>query len=209
MPPRSKNTVEKPRFELPALNFNFGNITDGTNIPPPLPSPKTPTPPRTPPALDAKDAQVHGTAGVNKANGIQSSTCDPEESGPLSPDHSLRQGALRRILSKRTLNNTAAESQMPDSQSAPVLGGLDRPQSRGGFSLLADRKLKRNSGWFKMFRNSDQPSSSRRSSFLFGGSSNNLPVTKHSEPPAPMIPELRELEKDDGSLGTDIFQNIK
>ncbi|KAM0737694.1 hypothetical protein ACQRIT_007698 [Beauveria bassiana] len=204
MPPRSKNTVEKPRFELPALNLNFGNITDGTNIPPPLPSPKTPTPPRTPPALDAKDAQVHGTAGVNKVNGIQSSTCDPEESGPLSPDHSLRQGALRRILSKRTLNNTAAESQMPDSQSAPVLGGLDRPQSRGGFSLLADRKLKRNSGWFKMFRNSDQPSSSRRSSFLFGGSSNNLPVTKHSEPPAPMIPELRELEKDDGTLVTSI-----
>lgn len=73
---------------------------------------------------------------------------------------------------------------------------------------MGDRKSKRNSGWFKRFRSGDQPPS-RRSSFLFGGSSNNLSAARQTEPPPPMIPELRELEKDEGSLGSDIFRNIK
>ncbi|KAJ6786782.1 hypothetical protein PWT90_03123 [Aphanocladium album] len=209
MSQRSKNTAEKPRFELPALNLNFGSITDGTNIPPPLPSPKVPTPPQTPPALDAKDARANATAGANKANGISTGTYHPEEHAPLSPTPSVRQGTLRRMLSKRTMNNTAAEDQLPGSQSVPVLDGTERPQSRGGFSLMGDRKSKRNSGWFRRFRSGDQPPSSRRSSFLFGGSSSNLTATKQLEPPPPMIPELRELEKDEGSLGSDIFRNIK
>ncbi len=209
MSPRSKDTVDKPRFELPALNLNFGSITDGTDIPPPLPSPKVPTPPQTPPALEAKDARTTGTVGANRANGISTGTYYPEEYAPLSPTPSVPQGTLRRMLSKRTLNNTAAESQLPGSQSTPALDGVDRPQSRSGFSLMGDRKSKRNSGWFKRFRTGDQPSSSRRSSFLFGGSSTNLPATKQLEPPPPMIPELQELEKDEGSLGSDIFRNIK
>ncbi|KAI2605472.1 uncharacterized protein GGS25DRAFT_505215, partial [Hypoxylon fragiforme] len=33
------------RFELPALEFKFGSLTDGTDIPPPLPSPKEEVPP--------------------------------------------------------------------------------------------------------------------------------------------------------------------
>ncbi|OAA72124.1 hypothetical protein ISF_01197 [Cordyceps fumosorosea ARSEF 2679] len=207
---RPKNGAKKPRFELPALDLNFGNITDGTNIPPPLPSPKVPTPPQTPPAIDAKDAQAHGTAAANKANGISTGTYHPNEPAPLSPTPFVQQGTLRRMLSKRTMSNTAAESRLPGSQSALLLDNVDRPQSRGGFSLMGDRKSKRNSGWFKRFRNGDQPPSSRRSSFLFSGSSSNLPDTsKPLEPPPPMIPELRELEKDEGSLGSDIFRNIK
>ncbi|KAJ4147732.1 hypothetical protein LMH87_002239 [Akanthomyces muscarius] len=170
---RSKDTVGKPQFELPALNLNFGSITDGTNIPPPLPSPKVPTPPQTPPRLETKDDRTNGSVGANRANGL----------------------------------NT--ESQLPASQSVPALDGVDRPQSRGGFSLMGDRKSKRSSGWFKRFRSGDQQSSSRRSSFLFSGSSSNLPAAKQLEPPPPMIPELRELEKDEGSLGSDIFRNIK
>ncbi|TQV93374.1 hypothetical protein V2A60_010210 [Cordyceps javanica] len=209
MPTRSKSTAEKARFELPALNLNFGNITDGTNIPPPPPSPKVPTPPQTPPALDLKSDRAHGTAGTIKANGATTGTYYLEKRAPLSPGLRAQQGALRRILSKRTLSNTAADSQLPGSQSTPVLDDIDRPQSRGGFSLMGDRKSKRNSGWFKRFRSGDQPSASRRSSFIFSGSSSNLPATKQLEPPPPMIPELRELEKDEGSLGSDIFQNIK
>ncbi|ATY60236.1 hypothetical protein A9K55_005617 [Cordyceps militaris] len=171
---RSKNTAGKPQFEIPALNLNFGSITDGTNIPPPPPSPKVPTPPQTPPTVNAKDVPAHGPTAANKANGI----------------------------------NT--ESQLPGSQSVPVLDDVDRPQSRGGFSLMGDRKSKRNSGWFKRFRHVDQPPSSpRRSSFIMGGSSSNLPAARQLEPPPPMIPELRDLEKDEGSLGSDIFRNIK
>lgn len=201
--------MEKPRFELPALKLDFGSITDGTNIPPPLPSPKVPTPPQTPPALDAKNGRADVRAGANHANGNNNGTYNPEEHAPLSPNPSIRQGTLRRMLSKRTLDNMTAESQLPGSQSAPMLDGSERPQSRGGFSLMGDRKSKRNSGWFRRFRSGDQPPSSRRSSFLFGGSSSNLAAAKQLEPPPPMIPELRELEKDEGSLGSDIFRNIK
>lgn len=208
MSPGTKNAVDKPRFELPALKLDFGNITDGTNIPPPLPSPKVPTPPQTPPAHETNNSVASGNATASKTNGPNNGTSHPEERAPLSPAPSARQGTLRRMLSKRTMNNTAAESQLPGSQCAPMMDGPERPQSRGGFSLMGDRQSKRNSGWFRRFRTGDQPSS-RRSSFLFGGSSNNLSAMRQTEPPPPMIPELRELEKDEGSLGSDIFQNIK
>ncbi|EGX95092.1 hypothetical protein CCM_03364 [Cordyceps militaris CM01] len=207
---RSKNTAGKPQFEIPALNLNFGSITDGTNIPPPPPSPKVPTPPQTPPTVNAKDVPAHGPTAANKANGINTGTYSPEEHVLSSPTRQVQLGSLRRMLSRRTLNNTAAESQLPGSQSVPVLDDVDRPQSRGGFSLMGDRKSKRNSGWFKRFRHVDQPPSSpRRSSFIMGGSSSNLPAARQLEPPPPMIPELRDLEKDEGSLGSDIFRNIK
>jgi hypothetical protein len=32
---------------------------------------------------------------------------------------------------------------------------------------------------------------------------------KPTGPPPPMIPELKDLEKDEGSLGNDLFKNIK
>lgn len=205
---RPKNIAERPRFELPALKLDFGNITDGTNIPPPLPSPKAPTAPQTAPTLGIKDSCTSGPAGVDKTSGIITDIYHAEECAPASPTASARPGTLRRMLSKRTLNNTAAESQLPGSQSAPVLDIIDRPQSRSGSSLMDDRKSKRSSGWFRRFRSGDQ-SPSRRSSFLFGGSSTNLSIARHTELPPPMIPELRELEKEEGSLGYDIFRNIK
>ncbi|OAQ98166.1 hypothetical protein LLEC1_03581 [Akanthomyces lecanii] len=182
---RSKDTLGKPQFELPALNLNFGSITDGTNIPPPLPSPK--------------DDRINGLVDATRANGFNTGTYYSEKHALLSPIPSVRQDTLWRLL----------KNQLPASQSPPVLDGIDRPRSRGGFSLMGDRKSKRSSGWFKRFRSGDQPLSSRRSSFLFGGSSSNLPAAKQLEPPPPMIPELRELEKDEGSLGSDIFRNIK
>jgi hypothetical protein len=32
---------------------------------------------------------------------------------------------------------------------------------------------------------------------------------KQSGPPPPMIPELTDIQKDNGSLGSDLFKNIK
>ncbi|UZP37421.1 hypothetical protein NXS19_005237 [Fusarium pseudograminearum] len=48
------------RFQLPALNLNFGSITDGTDIPPPPDSPvqKVPTPPQTPPPVKEAKNEV-------------------------------------------------------------------------------------------------------------------------------------------------------
>lgn len=201
---RPKNMADRPRFELPALKLDFGNITDGTNIPPPLPSPKAPTAPQTGLTLEVKGS---GPVGVDNADGISTGTYHPEECALTNPTASARPGTMRRMLSKRALNNTTAESQIPGGKGAPVLDIIDRPQSRSGSSLMDDRKSKRSSGWFRRFRSGEQ-SPSRRSSFLFGGSSTNLSIARHTELPPPMIPELRELEKE-GSLGYDIFRDVK
>jgi hypothetical protein len=206
MPSRTGKAAAKPPFELPALDLNLGNITDGTNIPPPPDSPvrKVSTPPRTPPALEKP--RVGASQQLPKANGTQGNeTLGASDKQMSSPTSSARQGSLRRFFSRNRLNNEFADGELPANSSVPVLPD-GRPQSRSGFSLMDDRKSKRYSGWFKRLRNGDQQPS-RRSSFLFGSSSTS--PTKHSGPPPPMIPELKELEKDDGSLGTDIFKNIK
>ncbi|EMR69665.1 hypothetical protein UCREL1_3305 [Eutypa lata UCREL1] len=44
----SNDSTKSPtakRFELPVLDFKFGSLTEGTNIPAPLPSPKEEAPP--------------------------------------------------------------------------------------------------------------------------------------------------------------------
>lgn len=205
MPSRTEKTAAKPRFQLPALDLNLGNITDGTNIPPPPASPvaKVPSPPRTPAALEK--ATVGASQQLPKANGtLGNEALGTSDEQMSSPTPSARQGSLRRFFSRNRLNNEFADGELAAGSSAPVLDD-ERPQSRSGFSLMGDRKSKRYSGWFKRLRNGDQQPS-RRSSFLFGSSSTS--PTKPSGPPPPMIPELKELEKDDGSLGTDIFKNI-
>lgn len=202
MPSHREKPATKSRFELPALDLNFGSITDGTNIPPPPASPitRSATPPH---KHTAANDSASGASGYQRANGNGNS---PGRNEPLaSPTKSAREGSIRRLFSRNKLNNEFAAGELPTSQSAPVLDS-ERPQSRSGFSLMGDRKSKRSSGWFKRLRTGDQQSS-RRSSFLFGQSSASS--TKPAGPPPPMIPELKEIEKDDGSLGADIFKDVR
>ncbi|KAI6783059.1 uncharacterized protein J7T54_002221 [Emericellopsis cladophorae] len=231
MPGRVDNGTKSSRFELPALDLNFGSITDGTNIPPPPKSPvekpadnslsvTTATSarkledPETAAALEGKPAAEEGGANGNKPAG----TKRPADDIPPSPTMSTtRSGGLRRLLSRSLLNNSYAEGQQPSgigtattttpSVAAPSINGGSRPPSRTGASSVMDddRKSKRSSGWFRRLRGGDP----KRSSLLFEQSTTKPATHAPSGPPPPMIPELKELEKDEGSLGQDLFKNIK
>lgn len=203
--PTRVNGSAKPRFELPALDLNFGSITDGTNIPPPPASPKVPTPPQTPPPSKKVDATVVNGNETDKStpptngNNIAGTKRSADEA-PLSPAGSARQGSLRRLFSRNMLNASYTEGNLTSLESGSLANG-SRPPSRGASSTMGGRKSRRNS-WFKLFRGGE----SKRSSILFDDSTS---PRKSSAPPPPMIPELRDLEKDEGSLGNDLFKNIK
>ncbi|KAI9163313.1 hypothetical protein HJFPF1_04919 [Paramyrothecium foliicola] len=209
--------TKSSRFELPALDLNFGNITDGTNIPPPPDSPvqREPTPPQTPTKVTEEPKSVpvpvNGTNETPQSNGKLTGTKRPADEVPLSPPVSTRQGSLRRLFSRSTLNNSYLEGQTATTTAA---NSAPRPQSRGAVSMLDDRKSsKRSSSWFKRFRSGD--SSSRRASVMI--SDIQPPATPQTPtgpktpagPPPPMIPELKEFEKEDRGLGDDLFKNIK
>ncbi|KAH7157489.1 hypothetical protein B0J13DRAFT_171131 [Dactylonectria estremocensis] len=201
------------RFELPALNLNFGNITDGTNIPPPPDSPvlKVPTPPQTPPPAEVnkKVKEVNEESKPASTNGNLAGTKrSAEDAVPLSPAASSRQGSIRRLFSRTTLNNSYVEGQSQSNGSLTIANGA-RPTSQSGSSFADDRKSKRSSGWFRRIRTGD--SSSKRASTVLVEGAPPTPTfnKKPSGPPPPMIPEMADLEKDEGSLGTDLFKNIK
>ncbi|KAG6005448.1 hypothetical protein E4U21_007917 [Claviceps maximensis] len=215
------NGTAKPRFELPALDFNFGSITDGTIIPPPPESPKVPTPPRTPPQTQKPDLLPRHPVGNGFGNGVVKETQTDDfpcsngnfngnftgnftgikrsaDEAPLSPAGSTRQGSLRRLFSKNMLNANYA-----DGGHFTSLDLDSRPASRGANSVLNGRKSRRNS-LFKFFRSGE----SKRSSMFLEDTNTSALLQKQIGPPPPMIPELRDLEKDEGSLGNDLFKNI-
>ncbi|PNY29834.1 Uncharacterized protein TCAP_00253 [Tolypocladium capitatum] len=218
MPSRLSNgaatTMTRPRFELPALDLDFGSITDGTNIPPPPASPvqRVPTPPQTPPPAEKKKEVVGAANGAEMKltttppNGNLAGTKRSADEAPLSPAGSGRQGSLRRLFSRNMLNASYTEGRLTSMGSASVTNGA-RPESRDAASVMDDRKSRRSSGWFRRLRGGD----SKRASISFddAASTFSAPPRKASGPPPPMIPELVDLEKDEGSLGGDLFKNIK
>jgi hypothetical protein len=194
--PTTATATTPARFELPALNLNFGSITDGTDIPPPPDSPvqKEPTPPQTPQkATQDTDADPEAGAETNAK--------------PAAPANGNGTG-----------NGTAeAPNANEGQQQAPAAAGIaspapssaQRPTSQGTtMSLVDDRaKSKRSSSWFKRLRGGD--SASRRASMLPESTQAVMVPKTPSGPPPPMIPELTDLDKEDDSLGADLFKNIK
>ncbi|KAK3991187.1 hypothetical protein QBC44DRAFT_368226 [Cladorrhinum sp. PSN332] len=186
------------RFELPALEFKFESLTDGTNIPPPLPSPipeeAVPTPPDTPkdgPATtngktDAAKPQVNtSTTGVKR----------PAEESPSSPTLSSRPGSIRRLFSRTLLNKAYENGEEMSTTSV-------RPPSRGATSVVDSKRTKRSSGWFSRLRGGDKHASPLSPPLA--------EEKKPSGPPPPMIPELAEIKaKEDASFSSDLFKNIK
>ncbi|TDZ75159.1 hypothetical protein CTRI78_v000142 [Colletotrichum trifolii] len=215
------------RFELPKLDFKFGSLTEGTNIPPPLPSPvrEVPTPPQTPRASETKDADSvkenisktngHGPAVPNSpatTNGTRGFSDDT----PLSPALSSRQGSIRRYFSRTLLNQAYAEGESQSNSSTTQ----HRPTSRSQGSLLDEKKSKRSSGWFKRLRSSESSPPQKRTSVVYEhpntSQTQSRPQSRPqvSGPPPPMIPELSALQAkvdvtEGGSLGDDLFKNIK
>ncbi|KAF3055022.1 hypothetical protein GL218_07405 [Daldinia childiae] len=220
-------TSSANRFELPALDFKFGSLTDGTDIPPPPPSPpspkeevpspkvevplpkeEVPSPPKTPLREEVEKKQEtngaangHGTfPNKPELDTITTNvgTKRPAEDGPASPVPSNR-GSLRRLLSRTLLNNAY------DEQGSFLSPGTSRPPSRTASTIAEEKKSKRASGWFKRLRSND---TAKRASHVF-----EHPIEepkKPAGPPPPMIPELSALKtKVDTHLGDDLFKGIK
>ncbi|GKT62259.1 hypothetical protein ColTof4_02116 [Colletotrichum tofieldiae] len=228
-------TGASKRFELPKLDFKFGSLTEGTSIPPPLPSPvqEVPTPPQTPRVSETKESDSAVKRKVDeKANGhaaaVPSSPATTNgtkgfsDDTPLSPAASSRQGSIRRLFSRTLLNQAYAEGE-PHSNAN---GGVppSRPMSRSQGSIVDEKKSKRSSGWFKRLRSSETSPPQKRSSIVYehpniSETSSHTPSKLQAAPlvqgpPPPMIPELSALQAkvdvtDGGSLGEDLFKNIK
>lgn len=216
MPSRTANTTANSataapgkRFELPALEFNFSSLTEGTDIPPPPPSPireEVLTPPKTPAKGDQKTSKVNGSlTSTSPQSNLTTTTVGgtkrPAEDNPASPTFSTRQGSIRRLFSKGLLNTAYAEGEDGGGDST-------RPVSRTSASFVDSKKAKRSSGWFSRLRSSDSPGSKRASMVV------TTDEKKLAGPPPPMIPELSELKspldfKDDSGLGGDLFKDIK
>ena len=229
-PAASKPTASK-KFELPALDFKFASLTEGTDIPAPLPSPveETPAPPKASSAdgskSNKKSVQLPGE-GEKTANGssegqepkingtnLASGTKRPADDSPLSPALSGRQGSIRKLFSRTFLNNSYVEGEA-QANGATVANG-SRPPSRSNTSLLDERKAKRSSGWFRRLRpGSASDNSPKRSSTIYQEAPKQQP-TKPAGPPPPMIPEFNTLSPkldfgNDGGLGgSELFKNIK
>lgn len=208
------------RFELPALNFKFSSLTEGTNIPPPPESPveKVHTPPKTP--VEAKSeagAKSNGAATAKAANGTPTTSAPtagtkrPADDVPLSPaSTSSRAGSLRRLFSRNLLNNAYAEGETQSIANGNGRAPSVRPVSRSNTSILDEKKAKRGSGFFRRLRSSDRSGAGT----LYENSNASQSRPEVRGPPPPMIPELSALESkvdvnDGGSLGSDLFKNIK
>lgn len=227
----SKQSNSK-KFELPALDFKFASLTEGTNIPAPLPSPIEEEPPAQPNAASAKENAANkkddnlpgeGEKASNgsskgqeqKSNGtiVAAGTKRPADDSPLSPALSSRQGSIRKLFSRTFLNNSYVEGEAQTNGTGTANGG--RPPSRSNTSILDEKKAKRSSGWFRRLRpGSASDSTSKRSSAIYQEAPKQQP-TKPAGPPPPMIPELNTLSPkldlgSEGSLGADdLFKNIK
>ncbi|KZL82236.1 hypothetical protein CI238_08482 [Colletotrichum incanum] len=228
-------TGASKRFELPKLDFKFGSLTEGTNIPPPLPSPvqEVPTPPQTPRVSETKesdsavrrkvDEKTNGhAAAVPGSPATTNGTKGFSDDTPLSPAASSRQGSIRRLFSRTLLNQAYTEGEAHSNAN----GGAppSRPMSRSQGSIVDEKKSKRSSGWFKRLRSSETSPPQKRSSIVYehpntSETSSHTPSKLQAAPldqgpPPPMIPELSALQAkvdvtDGGSLGEDLFKNIK
>jgi hypothetical protein len=180
------------RFQLPALNLNFGSITDGTNIPPPPDSPvqKVPTPPQTPPPVKEAKNEAPKESTQDTYGSVT------EDVGNSTPQPSVTASSNEGQIS----SNASVQSPPP---------GYARPASQGGASYLDERKSKRTSGWFRRMKTGETTPNKRTSTMYMEEPPRATTPKKQSGPPPPMIPELTDIEKDNGSLGSDLFKNIK
>ncbi|KAH8162565.1 hypothetical protein CIB48_g5681 [Xylaria polymorpha] len=191
-------------FQLPALNLTFGSLTDGTDIPPPLPSPKEeeqqpPPPPPVQPETTVKKEEKEEKAEdqqpkAEPANGATNGTT------PRKPDIAITTNiGLNALRTSKSILNHAY-----DEQGSIIGQGISRPPSRTTSLLAEDKKAKRSSGWFRRLRSHDTGNDGRPASLQLESVSK-----KPSGPPPPMIPELSALEtKVDTNLGDDLFKGI-
>ncbi|KAI1329969.1 hypothetical protein F5Y16DRAFT_396837 [Xylariaceae sp. FL0255] len=203
---KPNNNGAPKRFELPALNFQFGSLTDGTDIPPPPPSPKEEAPKpivkreekveEEKPKKQTANGETNGTSPMKSDMAITTNVGlkRPADDVPASPAPSSR-GSLRRLLSRSLLNNAYHEEGSIPPQN------ISRPPSRTA-SVIAEEKRQKRSSWFRRLRTGDDLDMSKRTNQY-------TDEPKKTGPPPPMIPELSALEtKIDTNMGDDLFKGI-
>ncbi|OAA63607.1 hypothetical protein SPI_03770 [Niveomyces insectorum RCEF 264] len=123
------------RFELPALEFKFSSLTDGTDIPPPPPSPiaeepllakaEVPQPTASKTGASTNGAAPPPPSSSSKTNGATADTVSsptrslltregrkrPADDVPASPTLSSRPGSIRRLFSRSLLNTAYANAE--------------------------------------------------------------------------------------------------
>ncbi|KAJ4406619.1 hypothetical protein N0V82_010085 [Gnomoniopsis sp. IMI 355080] len=209
------------KFQLPALDLKFGSLTEGTGIPPPLPSPIQEEPSELQNPVDglAKPAATNNgtqtTPEVHR-NGLKRSA--DQAIAPSSPVSTKGPASIRRLFSRNRLNEEAGfANRGPTTGDSASM--FPRPVSRSNASIATDGQPKRSSGWFRRLRGSDGVES-RRSSRIFVSAENTKPLasvapSKPAGPPPPKLPEFKslgskvDLGDDGGSLGSDLFKDIK
>ena len=215
MPSKPDSKPTSKRFELPALDFKFSSLTEGTDIPPPEESPveEEEEDPKLPTTANGNSKKEDGVnAKPETSSPISGSKRSAQDELPSSPTLSSRPGSVRRLFSRSRMNAAYA-----NGEQQPEAGA--RPPSRSNNSLAdSTKKAKRSSGWFSRFRSNASDDSgivvndaSRRSSLP-----SPTEEKKPMGPPPPMIPELSELksgldlrEEGTASFGSDLFKNIK
>ncbi|UKZ82185.1 hypothetical protein TrVFT333_009969 [Trichoderma virens FT-333] len=184
MSSQHKKAATGSRFVLPALNLNFGSITDGTDIPPP---PESPIEPNTP----SKTSK-----GSNESTETNDKTATAYEN----------KVGVRSVAENAPPSPAASDSITQESGRSIV--NAYRPASQSGSSAVDSEKTRRASGWFKRLRSGDNQSR-RRSSLL--GLEQHIPAAAKltSDKPPPKIPQLVHLESDKGTFGSNLFDHIK
>ncbi|KAI0143786.1 hypothetical protein GGR57DRAFT_339519 [Xylariaceae sp. FL1272] len=204
MAPNTKPTSNgTSRFTLPALELNFGSLTEGTNIPPPPLSPKLEPKPLSKIDENAEvgkepkrkeptgETHANGTAPIKPGPTIRTGGIKrPADDVPPSPAESSQttrsHRGLRRLLSRSLLNN-AYDEQGPSSTPAQA---VSRPPSRTASIMAEEKKARRGSGWFRRLRANDHASDTKTTA-----TPQSVPESKKpTGPPPPMIPELNKLE---------------
>lgn len=193
------------KFQLPALDLKFGSLTDGTDIPPPLPSPKEEEKPETP-----KPAAEDATKSSTATNGTQTSPAVTKANG------NKRSAEEVPLPSSPTSIRTGQGSIRPGDAGVQALKRPDsRPTSRSNASVITEKQSKRASGFFRRFRGSHDATENRPSRLSTSNENEKPAISSPRGPPPPMIPEFKalgskvDLDGEQGSLGDDLFKNIQ
>ncbi|KAK2075002.1 hypothetical protein P8C59_009165 [Phyllachora maydis] len=136
MAARTNGAGPRAKFELPMLDLKLGSLTDGTDIPPPLPSPTVEacpaaaaTPPLTlslspsggdqplghasPPSHAPKTSSTSTVAGTAGPAGTKRASADAADhpSSPTLSQAAGRPGSIRRLFSRNLLSGAYAEGE--------------------------------------------------------------------------------------------------
>ncbi|RDW66806.1 hypothetical protein BP5796_09555 [Coleophoma crateriformis] len=213
------------RFELPALTPISYSLTEGTDIPPPPDSPiEEPPIPPAPVAPRATTPDTRKPASPAYTKGSNGSTNDVFDGGygrsnieihaPLSPASEKRPSSIRRLFSRKSLNqNYTNGTNGNESNENLHAANIQRPESSLSFLERPGLIKKKSGSWFKRLGGSD---TGNRASMIFDSkiSEEEKPMSIKKGPPPPKLPELNQfkakVQADQGSFGgADLFKNIK